>query len=94
MREREVHAIAADADARPVGERVASTGWRCKAPTWLVGLVALGLCPSKGEARRKIAEGAIRVDDQVVSDPALEIAVTAPIKLSFGKKKHGLLVPA
>uniref|UniRef100_UPI0034E06590 S4 domain-containing protein n=3 Tax=Pseudomonadota TaxID=1224 RepID=UPI0034E06590 len=58
------------------------------------GLVALGLCPSKGEARRKIAEGAIRVDDQVVSDPALEIAVTAPIKLSFGKKKHGLLVPA
>jgi len=58
------------------------------------GLVALGLVPSKGEARRKIAEGAIRVDDQVVSDPALDIAVTAQVKLSFGKKKHGLLTPA
>ena len=58
------------------------------------GLVALGLVPSKGEARRKIAEGAIRVDDEVVSDPALVIAVTAQVKLSFGKKKHGLLVPA
>ncbi|MDQ0250658.1 tyrosyl-tRNA synthetase [Sphingomonas kyeonggiensis] len=58
------------------------------------GLVALGLVPSKGEARRKIAEGAIRVDDQVVNDPALDIAVTAQVKLSFGKKKHGLLTPA
>lgn len=58
------------------------------------GLIALGLCPSKGEARRKVAEGAIRVDDQVVSDPALEIAVAAPVKLSFGRKKHGMLVPA
>ena len=58
------------------------------------GLIALGLCPSKGEARRKIAEGAIRIDDQVVSDPALEIAVAAPVKLSFGRKKHGMLVPA
>ncbi|NIJ64118.1 tyrosyl-tRNA synthetase [Sphingomonas leidyi] len=58
------------------------------------GLIALGLCPSKGEARRKIAEGAIRVDDQVVHDPMLEIAVTAPVKLSFGRKRHGMLVPA
>jgi len=58
------------------------------------GLVALGLVPSKGEARRKIAEGAIRVDDEVVSDPALVIAVTGQVKLSFGKKKHGLLTPA
>ncbi len=57
-------------------------------------LIALELCASKGEARRKIAEGAIRVDDQVVSDPAQEVSVTKQVKLSFGKKKHGLLVPA
>ncbi len=57
-------------------------------------LIALELCASKGEARRKIAEGAIRVDDQVVSDPAYDIPVTSQVKLSFGKKKHGLLVPA
>jgi tyrosyl-tRNA synthetase len=57
-------------------------------------LIALELCASKGEARRKIAEGAIRVDDQVVSDPAQDISVAEQVKLSFGKKKHGLLVPA
>lgn len=57
-------------------------------------LLALGLCPSKGEARRKIAEGAIRIDDQPVGDPAATITVAGQVKISFGKKKHGLLVPA
>ena len=57
-------------------------------------LLALGLCPSKGEARRKIAEGAIRVDDQPVGDPAATVTVAGQVKISFGKKKHGLLVPA
>lgn len=55
-------------------------------------LVALGLCASKGEARRKIAEGAIRLDDAVVSDAAAVVAVAGQVKLSFGKKKHGLLI--
>jgi tyrosyl-tRNA synthetase len=53
-------------------------------------LTALGFTPSNKEAKRKIAEGAVRLDDVVVSDPAL--AVTAG-KLSLGKKKHGLVVP-
>ncbi|MCX8476007.1 MAG: tyrosine--tRNA ligase [Sphingomonas sp.] len=57
-------------------------------------LLALGLCPSKGEARRKIAEGAIRIDDQPVGDPAATVTVAGQVKISFGKKKHGLLVPA
>lgn len=57
-------------------------------------LIALGLCPSKGEARRKIAEGAIKVDDQPVGDPAAAVTVSGQVKISFGKKKHGLLVPA
>ncbi|WP_404339538.1 tyrosine--tRNA ligase [Sphingomonas sp. MMS12-HWE2-04] len=57
-------------------------------------LIALGLCASKGEARRKIGEGAIRIDDVAVTDPAAEIAVTRQTKLSFGKKRHGLLTPA
>jgi tyrosyl-tRNA synthetase len=56
-------------------------------------LLALGLCASKGEARRKIAEGAIRLDDQPVSDPAATITVSGQNKLSFGKKRHGLLIP-
>jgi tyrosyl-tRNA synthetase len=52
-------------------------------------LTALGFTPSNKEAKRKIAEGAVRLDDEVVSDPQL---VVAGGKLSLGKKKHGLLV--
>jgi tyrosyl-tRNA synthetase len=57
-------------------------------------LIALGMVASKGEARRKIGEGAIRVDDVAVSDPAAIVDVGGQVKLSFGKKKHGLLIPA
>jgi tyrosyl-tRNA synthetase len=52
-------------------------------------LTALGFTPSNKEAKRKIAEGAVRLNDQPVSDPGL--MVTAG-KLSLGKKRHGLLV--
>jgi len=55
-------------------------------------LTAIGFTASNGEAKRKIAEGAVRLDDQPVSDPALTIDVSDnPVKLSLGKKKHGLL---
>jgi len=52
-------------------------------------LVGLGFASSNKEARRKIAEGAVRLNDEVVSDPA-QTAVSG--KLSLGRKKHGLLV--
>jgi tyrosyl-tRNA synthetase len=56
-------------------------------------LTQLGFTPSNKEAKRKIAEGAVRVNDQVVSDPSRIIEVGgAPVKISLGKKKHGLLV--
>jgi tyrosyl-tRNA synthetase len=59
----------------------------------LAALTGLGFCASNGEAKRKIAEGAVRIDDQVVSDPALTIEIGSnPVKLSLGKKRHGLLV--
>jgi len=59
----------------------------------LAALTGLGFCASNGEAKRKIAEGAVRIDDQGVSDPALVIHVANdPVKISLGKKKHGLLV--
>ena len=55
-------------------------------------LVGLGFAASNGEAKRKVAEGAVRVDDEVVTDPQLQIRVMAePVKISLGKKKHGLL---
>ena len=57
----------------------------------LAALTGLGFCASNGEAKRKIAEGAVRLDDEVVSDPALVVPVAGEVKLSLGKKKHGLL---
>jgi tyrosyl-tRNA synthetase len=59
----------------------------------LEALTGLGFCSSNAEAKRKIAEGAVRIDDQVVSDPSLVIQVpNNPVKVSLGKKKHGLLI--
>jgi len=56
-------------------------------------LTALGFTPSNKEAKRKIAEGAVRLDDVTINDPGLMlIARDEPLKLSLGRKKHGLLV--
>ena len=55
-------------------------------------LVLLRFCTSKGEARRKIAEGAVKLDGAKVVDPDLAIGLSKiPVKLSLGKKRHGLL---
>jgi tyrosyl-tRNA synthetase len=56
-------------------------------------LTALGFTPSNKEAKRKIAEGAVRLGDVTVNDPGLILMPTdEPMKLSLGRKKHGLLV--
>ena len=60
----------------------------------LDALVGLGFCASRGEAKRKIAEGAVKVDDNVVSAADAVVTVSGDIKLSLGKKRHGLLVKA
>ncbi|NIJ08197.1 tyrosyl-tRNA synthetase [Sphingomonas vulcanisoli] len=56
-------------------------------------LTVLGFCASNGEARRKIAEGAVRLNDIAIKDEKYEIVLDqdAPVKISLGKKKHGLL---
>ena len=57
-------------------------------------LTGLGFAASNGEARRKIGEGAVRLNGEPVGDPQLMLEVgSEPLKLSLGKKKHGLLVP-
>jgi tyrosyl-tRNA synthetase len=92
---------AAEAAERTAAETFAGGGAGADLPTLSTGgsisilaaLTGLGFCASNGEAKRKIAEGAVRVDDQVTSDAALMIEVGANgVKLSLGKKKHGLLV--
>ena len=56
-------------------------------------LTQLGFTPSNKEAKRKIAEGAVRLNDEVVEDAALVVTVSGDaVKLSLGRKKHGLLV--
>jgi tyrosyl-tRNA synthetase len=59
----------------------------------LSALVQLGFCASNGEAKRKVAEGAVKLDGEIVSDVSFVISVTSERKLSLGKKKHGLLLP-
>ena len=56
-------------------------------------LVGLGLATSKNEARRLIKGGGARVDGARVEDETLEVAVGGePVRISAGKKNHGLLL--
>jgi len=54
---------------------------------------AIGFTASNGEAKRKIMEGAVRIDDEPVTDPAylIELAPGQERKLSLGRKRHGVL---
>ena len=55
-------------------------------------LVGLGFVASNGEARRKIAEGAVRAGGEIVTDAAAKVVIGPdPVRLSLGKKRHGLL---
>ncbi len=56
-------------------------------------LTAIGFTASNGEAKRKIAENAVKLDGEAVSDPGLLVLPAAgeTVKLSMGKKKHGLI---
>ncbi len=58
----------------------------------LDALLALEMVTSRGEARRLIKGGGARIDGVAVSDESHSISITkTPIKISAGKKKHGLL---
>ncbi|MBD9647116.1 tyrosine--tRNA ligase [Ensifer sp. PDNC004] len=62
-------------------------------------IVRAGLAASNGEARRHVQGGAVRINDDAVSDERRVIGtgdVTADnvVKLSLGKKKHILVRPA
>ncbi len=56
----------------------------------LDALIGLGFAASKGDARRLVRGGGARVDGVAVTDEAM--LVSAPAKLSAGKKRHGVLV--
>ena len=56
-------------------------------------LAAIGFTASNGEAKRKIAEGAVRIDDAAVTDIAHQVILApgAEAKLSLGKKRHAVM---
>jgi len=53
----------------------------------------IGFTASNGEAKRKITEGAVRLDDEAVTDPGFLVQVSPgqERKLSLGRKRHGIL---
>lgn len=102
----EVTALVRGADAARAAEATAaatfaSGGLGQDLPTFEVSedsigmidaLVGLGFAASRGEAKRLIAGGGARVDGEVINDENHSIAIPAgELKVSSGKKKHGIL---
>jgi tyrosyl-tRNA synthetase len=57
-------------------------------------LLKAGLAKSGKDAKRLIAEGGARLDDEAISDPGLHVSaadLTVPRKLSAGRKRHALV---
>ncbi|MBL4891220.1 MAG: tyrosine--tRNA ligase, partial [Rhizobiaceae bacterium] len=61
-------------------------------------LVQAGFAKSNGEARRHIKGGAVKINDQAISDEGLKVGESdlnadGVVKLSMGKKRHVLVQP-
>ncbi len=57
-------------------------------------IVRTGLAKSGKEAKRLIADNGARIDDRPLTDPGLMLdtaALSAPVKLSAGRKRHALV---
>ena len=56
-------------------------------------LTERGFTKSNGEAKRKVAEGAVKLEDSVISDPGylIELNTGEEAQLSLGKKRHAIL---
>jgi len=97
-------AAAAEATAREVFER-GGAGGELEVATLpaadvaggisvLHALVQSGIVASGKEAKRLIAEGGLRLDNEAVSDPQMQLdpaMLGAGVKVSVGKKKHRML---
>jgi tyrosyl-tRNA synthetase len=58
-------------------------------------LIGIGFAASRGEAKRLIAGGGARVDGVAISDEGFYVPCRGgDVRLSAGKKKHGILRPA
>jgi tyrosyl-tRNA synthetase len=95
----EAAAKAAEATAR---ETFAGGGSGEDLPTLAVGssgmrlgavLTEIGFTASNKEAKRKISEGAVKINDDTILDPGFVVIAHegANLKISLGKKKHGVI---
>ncbi len=57
-------------------------------------IVGIGFAASRGEAKRLIAGGGARVDGESITDESHHISGGSEVRISAGKKKHGVLRPA
>jgi tyrosyl-tRNA synthetase len=92
-------AIRAEATAR---ETFAGSGAGEDLPTIATGpegmrlaalLTDLGLTASNGEAKRKLAEGAVKLEGETITDPGYLVlpGEGTALRLSLGKKRHALV---
>ncbi|MBO9510653.1 tyrosine--tRNA ligase [Erythrobacter sp. A6_0] len=56
-------------------------------------LTELGFTASNGEAKRKLAEGAVKIDGETITDPGhlVTLGEGKQARLSLGKKKHAII---
>jgi tyrosyl-tRNA synthetase len=56
-------------------------------------LTELGLTASNGEAKRKLAEGAVKLDGEIITDPAFLVQPGdgETLRISLGRKRHALV---
>jgi len=69
----------------------------CTAQTGILdAFLQLGFVASKGEARRLIKQAGLKINDKVVTDENYKLSsndiIDGKIKLSQGKKKHGIII--
>lgn len=61
-----------------------------EAPDGVIGLLRLltlaGLAPSNGEARRLVQQGGVRIDDEKVTDPRMQVQVRDGMIVKAGKR--------
>ena len=55
-------------------------------------LVAAGLAPSSGEAKRLIAQGGVSIDGEKVTDPAATVLVQSGQVVKVGKNRFARLI--
>ncbi|QAS54335.1 tyrosine--tRNA ligase [Halobacillus litoralis] len=62
--------------------------WEKQKEVLVIDLVKdLGLLPSKGEVRRMIKNGGIRIDQEKIDDPSLIVSVVDGLVIQVGKRK-------